>query len=73
MAEALAPRPGKPIPRRRREMTYRVISTLKADGMTYVQRYDSYEKARNAAKYLSMKRSRENVTISDEHGIKCSY
>lgn len=54
-------------------MTYRVISTLKADGMTYVQRYESYEKARNAAKYLSMKRSRENVVIRDEHGIKCSY
>lgn len=54
-------------------MTYRVISTLKSDGMTYVQRYDTYEKARNAARYLSMKKSRENVVIRDEHGIKCSF
>lgn len=54
-------------------MTYRVISTQKWDGKQSVKFFDSYDEARKTAKYLSMKRSRENVVIRDEHGIKCSY
>ena len=54
-------------------MTYRVISKQKWDGKQNVKFYDSYEDARKEAERRVMCGLHENVTIRDEHDIKCSF
>ena len=63
-------------------MTYRVTAKANFDnGLVHVWERESYEEARELAqkKQLVHKRSDHsaklyvNVTIRDEHGIKCSF
>ena len=54
-------------------MMYRVISKAKWDGKQHVKFYGNYEEARKEAYRRVMCGRHENVTIRDEHDIKCSF